>query len=70
MVLVFIGPKANSAWRFSAHRGVRRATCLNDGFVVTLADGTNASLVQALQALAAHTVSVSGAPTLVVEVPW
>jgi hypothetical protein len=70
MVLVLIGPKGPAAWQFSSSRGVRTATCLNDGTVVTVQGQTTAALVTALQALAAHTASVAGQPTLTASVPW
>lgn len=68
--VVLIGPKGPSAWSFTDARGVRVATCLNDGFKVQVADSTNAALVTALQGIATHTTALSGAPALAVEVPW
>lgn len=69
-IVVFIGPKGPSAWQFRTVKGVRAASCLNDNFQVTDTQGTSASLVAALQAIAAHTVTLSGAPTLVAPIPW
>lgn len=69
-IVVFVGPKGPSAWQFATIKGVRQATCLNDQFEVKDAQGTNASLIAALQSVAAHTVTLSGSPTLVVPLPW
>lgn len=69
-IVVFIGPKGPTAWQFSVARGVRKAVCINDGTEVTAQGPTSAELATALQAIATHTVALSGAPTLVVPIEW
>lgn len=69
-IVVFIGPKGPSAWEFAVLRGTRQATCINDGTLVKAASDTQQGTVAALQQIAAHTVVLSGQPTLVVPIPW